>query len=104
MIDRGTKQGLGVAAGVTLLLGGCMVAMGSGAEAPAPVTTTTMVEEPEVYYTPEVPPVPLVQTESRPEPKYVYYKNCAAAPGTLYRGDPGYSRKLDRDGDGVACE
>ncbi|MEJ6594094.1 MAG: excalibur calcium-binding domain-containing protein [Parasphingorhabdus sp.] len=25
-----------------------------------------------------------------------------AAP--LYRGDPGYRRSLDRDGDGVACE
>ncbi|WP_007468431.1 excalibur calcium-binding domain-containing protein [Segniliparus rugosus] len=36
------------------------------------------------------------------------YRNCseARAAGTapLYRGDPGYSSKLDRDGDGVACE
>ncbi|MEV1013878.1 excalibur calcium-binding domain-containing protein [Micromonospora sp. NPDC049801] len=22
----------------------------------------------------------------------------------IYKGDPGYSRKLDRDGDGVGCE
>ncbi|WP_332262446.1 excalibur calcium-binding domain-containing protein [Paenibacillus sp. GSMTC-2017] len=22
----------------------------------------------------------------------------------MYEGDPGYSNKLDRDGDGVACE
>ncbi|WP_433471647.1 excalibur calcium-binding domain-containing protein [Saccharomonospora azurea] len=22
----------------------------------------------------------------------------------MYAGEPGYSRKLDRDGDGVACE
>jgi Excalibur calcium-binding domain len=28
--------------------------------------------------------------------------NAGAAP--LYVGDPGYSRKLDRDGDGIACE
>ena len=38
----------------------------------------------------------------------VYYQNCSharamgAAP--VYRGDPGYARKLDRDGDGVGCE
>ncbi|MGH3723923.1 MAG: excalibur calcium-binding domain-containing protein [Mycobacterium sp.] len=36
------------------------------------------------------------------------YPNCAAvrAAGAapLYRGQPGYSSKLDRDGDGVACE
>ncbi|MFD1321873.1 excalibur calcium-binding domain-containing protein [Micromonospora sonneratiae] len=38
----------------------------------------------------------------------VYYANCAAVRAAgkapLYRGQPGYSRKLDRDGDGVACE
>lgn len=38
----------------------------------------------------------------------VYYKNCdavrAAGAAPIYAGDPGYSRKLDRDGDGVGCE
>ncbi|MEU1761231.1 excalibur calcium-binding domain-containing protein [Micromonospora sp. NPDC005652] len=38
----------------------------------------------------------------------VYYANCsavrAAGKAPLHRGDPGYSRKLDRDGDGTACE
>jgi hypothetical protein len=38
----------------------------------------------------------------------VYYANCAAVRAAgkapLHRGEPGYSRKLDRDGDGVACE
>ncbi|MDM5188416.1 excalibur calcium-binding domain-containing protein [Bacillus sp. DX4.1] len=37
-----------------------------------------------------------------------YYKNCTevknAGKAPLYSGQPGYSRKLDRDGDGVACE
>lgn len=37
-----------------------------------------------------------------------YYPNCAAvrAAGAapVREGDPGYSRRLDRDGDGVACE
>ncbi len=38
----------------------------------------------------------------------VYFKNCtvarAAGAAPVYAGDPGYSRKLDRDGDGVGCE
>ncbi|WP_329453568.1 excalibur calcium-binding domain-containing protein (plasmid) [Streptomyces sp. NBC_01724] len=38
----------------------------------------------------------------------VYYKNCtavrAAGAAPIHRGDPGYGRHLDRDGDGVACE
>jgi hypothetical protein len=38
----------------------------------------------------------------------VYYKNCAAARAAgaapILAGEPGYSRKLDRGGDGVACE
>ena len=38
----------------------------------------------------------------------VYYQNCDAVRATgkapLYRGQPGYSAKLDRDKDGVACE
>jgi hypothetical protein len=38
----------------------------------------------------------------------VHYPSCAAA-GTvrttpIRRGDPGYGRHLDHDGDGVACE
>lgn len=47
-------------------------------------------------------------TTTEPEPEDVYYANCAAvrAAGAapIHRGEPGYSRKLDRDGDGVACE
>ena len=38
----------------------------------------------------------------------VEYANCSEARATgaapVRRGDPGYSRKLDRDGDGVGCE
>jgi hypothetical protein len=38
----------------------------------------------------------------------VYYANCAAViaagKAPLFRGQPGYSMALDRDGDGVACE
>lgn len=36
------------------------------------------------------------------------YKNCTEAREAgvtpLYEGEPGYSKKLDRDGDGIACE
>lgn len=36
-----------------------------------------------------------------------HYNNCddvrAAGKAPLYKGDPGYNRDLDRDGDGVAC-
>lgn len=51
---------------------------------------------------------------SRPQPSrlaaqsFVYYPNCASARAAgaapIRAGNPGYSRKLDRDGDGVACE
>ncbi|QXW65622.1 excalibur calcium-binding domain-containing protein [Streptobacillus moniliformis] len=38
----------------------------------------------------------------------VYFKNCKEAKANGYsnirKGEPGYSRRLDRDGDGVACE
>jgi hypothetical protein len=41
-------------------------------------------------------------------PADVYYANCdaarAAGVAPLHIGDPGYRPKLDRDGDGVACE
>lgn len=37
-----------------------------------------------------------------------YYANCSAARAAgaapVYAGEPGYSRRLDRDGDGVGCE
>lgn len=36
------------------------------------------------------------------------WKNCsearAAGAAPVYRGDPGYHKRLDRDGDGVGCE
>lgn len=38
----------------------------------------------------------------------VFYKNCTEARNAgvtpLFKGDPGYAKHLDRDGDGVACE
>lgn len=65
---------------------------------PRPVKTST---------TPSKPKPTKPKPTKKPKPS-VYYANCAAvrADGAapIYRGDPGYSSKLDRDGDGVACE
>ena len=38
----------------------------------------------------------------------VYFRSCkearAAGYSDIKKGEPGYSSKLDRDGDGIACE
>lgn len=55
---------------------------------------------------------PAPQPQPQPAPTdsggEVYYQNCAAVRAAgkapLYQGQPGYSYKLDRDRDGVACE
>lgn len=50
------------------------------------------------------------EAEEPPEPvePEVYYSNCsevrAAGAAPIRRGQPGYSSKLDRDGDGIACD
>ncbi len=47
-------------------------------------------------------------TDSSSSNEDVYYANCTAVrdagASPIYKGDPGYSSKLDRDGDGVGCE
>ena len=47
-------------------------------------------------------------TTPREQGETEYYKNCdavrAAGKAPIRRGDPGYGRHLDRDGDGVGCE
>ncbi|MEV4624829.1 excalibur calcium-binding domain-containing protein [Micromonospora sp. NPDC049523] len=51
---------------------------------------------------------PTAQPVVAPTPGAVVYRNCnqarRAGVTPLHRGDPGYSAKLDRDGDGIACE
>lgn len=51
-------------------------------------------------------PAPIVPAPA--PPASVYYENGAAVRNAgvapIHSGDPGYSNKLDRDGDGVACE
>lgn len=54
----------------------------------------------------------VIKTKATPKKKAssssAYYANCsavrAAGKAPIYRGQPGYSSKLDRDGDGIGCE
>lgn len=76
------------------------------APAPAPEPAPAPAPEPAAPAEPEPEPAPAPAPE--PEAPSAYYANCAAvrAAGAapIYAGQPGYSSKLDRDGDGVACE
>ncbi|WP_280182420.1 GmrSD restriction endonuclease domain-containing protein [Nocardia cyriacigeorgica] len=69
-------------------------------------TTTQLPPPPRSAPEPTTAPDPSVAPP--PTQASVYYSNCAAvrAAGAapLHRGAPGYSAKLDRDNDGVACE
>lgn len=76
------------------------------AQTPEPAQTTQAAPAP-------APAPAQIQAAPAPAPTQqsggdVYYQNCsavrAAGKAPLYQGQPGYSRKLDRDGDGVACE
>lgn len=81
----------------------------SGSEssrAAEPTAAPTQERAPETKQsTPEPAPAP---QEDSSGGGGVSYKNCAearaAGAAPLHRGDPGYAKKLDRDGDGVACE
>ena len=52
--------------------------------------------------------VPVVPAPAPSGGSDVYYANCTAARAAgaapIYRGEPGYRSRLDRDNDGVACE
>ena len=60
-------------------------------------------EEPEPVSEEPAPPAPApAPAPARPFTSCAQAREAGAAP--LYRGDPGYSPRLDRDKDGVACE
>ncbi|MFE2430971.1 excalibur calcium-binding domain-containing protein [Streptomyces sp. NPDC059373] len=50
---------------------------------------------------------PVTDPSSSAPAETTHYANCdavrKAGAAPLHKGDPGYSRSLDRDGDGVAC-
>lgn len=70
---------------------------------PAPADPAPFVEAPVQEAEPEAPAEP-----APAPPANAYYANCkearAAGAAPIRVGEPGYSRKLDRDGDGIACE
>ena len=71
------------------------------ASAPAPEPAPAPAPAPAAPVVPAPAPAPV------PAPAGTFYENCAAvvAAGAapIRVGDPGYSRKLDRDGDGQGC-
>ena len=99
------------------VLGDCGATVPEKTQEPAPVveepTQAPLVEEPTVapveqatqpaYVAPPVEQAPAQQAPAAP-----MFANCtearAAGVAPLYAGQPGYASKLDRDGDGVACE
>lgn len=79
--------------------------------APKPTATPKPIATKKPAPTPTKKPAPTKKPKPKATPQPVqdvYFKNCsavrAAGADPIYAGDPGYSRKLDRDGDGVACE
>lgn len=83
-----------------------------------PATVVPTVKPPKKIATHKPTKKPTVRLTTKPQPKpkptptkttaAAYYANCsevrAAGAAPIHRGEPGYSSKLDRDGDGVACE
>jgi Excalibur calcium-binding domain len=71
-------------------------------------TTTTTTAPTTTAPTTTAPPATAPPPTIAPPPPSVSYANCtearAAGVTPIYRGEPGYSSQLDRDGDGVACE
>lgn len=89
---------------------------GNGRTCGAAATSTTKQAAP-VVGNPSPKPQPKPKASPQPQPRPVAaapapaagsFKNCkeakAAGAAPLYRGQPGYSSKLDGDSDGVACE
>lgn len=78
-------------------------------QTPTPWPTLTIKAlDPTSVPTTAVPVIPTPRPSSVPKPTVVRYRNCSevkqAGKAPIRAGDPGYSRKLDRDGDGIGCE
>lgn len=76
--------------------------------APTPAPVVTPPPAPPAPAPAPAKPAPAPPAPPPAAPPSVYYANCAAVRAAgkapLYAGQPGYSTKLDRDHDGVACE
>ncbi|MCX8495932.1 MAG: excalibur calcium-binding domain-containing protein [Akkermansiaceae bacterium] len=80
---------------------------------PPPSSSILPIPEPAPTYLPppsisEPPPTYVPPPALAPLPSAPYYSNCSQAHADgrydIPRGDPSYRTKLDRDGDGYACE
>jgi hypothetical protein len=80
---------------------------------PLPDGVVAQIPEPAAVPAPAPAPAPVPAPAPAPKPApapapSAYYANCAAARAAgaapVHRGGPGYSSKLDRDGDGIGCE
>ncbi|MDQ1233952.1 outer membrane biosynthesis protein TonB [Paenibacillus sp. SORGH_AS306] len=73
-----------------------------------PKKAATIKKEEVVVEEPSEPEVADAVEEEESPVTEVFYQNCSVARDAgvtpLYEDDPGYSTKLDRDRDGVACE
>lgn len=73
-------------------------------------STVGICEEPPVTEEPttETPTTQPPVVEQPTQAPSASYKNCdavrAAGKAPIYKGDPGYGKHLDRDGDGIGCE
>jgi hypothetical protein len=79
------------------------------ANIPVPVAIPAPAPAPRPAPAPKPAPAPAPVPAPAPAPTGgVYYANCdaarAAGAAPVRVGDPGYSTKLDRDGDGIGCE
>lgn len=74
----------------------------------APSETVPPETVPPETVPPETVPPETAPPETAPPETQAAYANCdavrAAGADPIHRGDPGFSPRLDRDGDGVACE
>ncbi|MET4050535.1 MULTISPECIES: DUF1524 domain-containing protein [unclassified Rhodococcus (in: high G+C Gram-positive bacteria)] len=94
---------------ITRVLSDCGAAAPVAAPAPAPAAPAPVAPASAPIAPAPAPapaaPAPLVEA---PAPSSVYYTNCsavrAAGAAPIRAGQPGYSSKLDGDGDGVGCE
>ena len=97
------------------LLAGCS-SLGSANPSPGETTTVTVTATPTAAESATKKPKKKKKAkastrklaDTSESTSSAYYANCSearsAGAAPLHTGDPGYSRKLDRDGDGVACE
>jgi hypothetical protein len=114
VISQDPAEGAHVSKGSVVNLGVRHLADATPTPTPTPSAVAAVPAEvvapaPAPYVAPAPAPAPYVAPAPAPAPApAAYYANCsavkAAGAAPIHAGQPGYSRSLDRDGDGIACE